>query len=159
MGPALLRKNWGGEDQGPYPMGRSGEVIAPDSYLSLAFTLLPWESYHNLPPIYIPSKGQGKKATSPEQRLGYRVGRVRETKTEPHMTDRKRQRDRRLRKSSETYGRDVCKKQGHIRDAQRPGKTYKVTERCGEGRVRQTDGQTDSATRAFVKVQALTRSS
>lgn len=48
-------------------IGRAGEVLAPDSGLSLAFTLLSWESYHNLPPSYTPSKGGRKEATSPEQ--------------------------------------------------------------------------------------------
>ena len=95
-----MGKSWGGEDQGPHHVERAREVMAPDFCLSMVFTLLSWESYCNLPPNYISSKGQGEEVTSSEQWLGHRVGKGREER-QPHTTDRKRQRQ------AETYGRDI----------------------------------------------------
>ena len=68
--------SWGGEDQGPHHMGRTGEVMALDFCLSMVFTLLSWESYCNLPPNYISSKGQGEACARMERPEGFILAKI-----------------------------------------------------------------------------------
>jgi hypothetical protein len=97
-------------------MGRTGEVMALDFCLSMVFTLLSWESYCNLPPNYISSKGQGEEVTSSEQWLGHRVGKGREER-QSHTQQTERDRDM-LRHMEEIYE----KQREHIREMHRDGK-------------------------------------
>lgn len=84
-------------------MGRAGEVVAPDTGLSLAATLLSWESYHNLLQATSQAKREGRKPPVPSNGLAMVWGGSERRDRAIHN----RQRDAGLRRRSEAYGRDI----------------------------------------------------